>query len=77
MKKLLVVFSLLAIFIIGASSCKKCVTCYYKYKNLDDSITVNFPENCDKNKDKKLWKDKIRTEANLHGVDLICSDNKN
>lgn len=72
MKKVFLLLALISFVAFSTTSCKKCVTCTYKYKYLDDTITVPFPENCSKKKDQDAFKAAATAEAQRHDAELIC-----
>jgi hypothetical protein len=75
MKRFLIASAAIAL-VVSAVSCKQCVTCYYEYEHLGDTVRTSYPEECGKSSEIKDFKvDKI-AEAQRQGVELICDDTK-
>ena len=74
MKKFLGI-AVVAVFVsTGLLSCKKCVTCSYEYKYLDQTVKVSFAEECGKKKDVDSFKDEKEAEAKRYGTTLTCTE---
>ena len=69
MKKIFLLLAFISFIAFSTTSCKKCITCAYKYKYLDDTITVAFPENCTKKKDQNLLLDLGEFDFGLDDLD--------
>ena len=75
MKRILIVFAVIALF-VSVVSCKKCVTCKYEYVYLGDTIK-DSEGSCGKSAEIKDFKANKLSEAQLHGVNEInCVDDK-
>jgi hypothetical protein len=75
MKKFLIAAAAIAL-VVSAVSCKQCVTCYYEYQYLSDTVKVTFPEECGKSSEIKDFKIAKEAEANRQGVELVCDNTK-
>lgn len=75
MKKLLIAAAAIAL-VVSAVSCKQCVTCYYEYQHLGDTIRTTYPEECGKSAEIKDFKFEKEAEAQRQGVELVCEDTK-
>ncbi len=75
MKRFLIGAAAIAL-VVSAVSCKQCVTCYYEYQHLGDTVKVDFPEECGKSADIKAYKIEKEAEANRQGVELVCDNTK-
>lgn len=75
MKRVLVSAAVIAL-VISAVSCKKCVNCEYQYVYLDDTVTVQYSEQCGSSKEIKDFKISKEAEAKRYGTELTCEDAK-
>ena len=74
MKKLLLVAIAIAIS-FSFVSCKKCVTCKYKYDYKGQTQEVSYPQECGTSKQIKDFKANVESDAKLHGVSSTCTTN--
>jgi hypothetical protein len=73
MKRFLIAAAVLAV-VISAASCKKCTTCKYDYFFSGDTVHMSYPQECGKNSEIKDFKAEKESEAQMHGVELQCTD---
>ena len=73
MKKIFLLLALISLVAFSTTSCKKCITCSYKYMYLDDTVTVTFPENCMKKSDQNTFKAEKEAVAKRYNTELICT----
>lgn len=75
MKKILfVVLSITAIAL--TSSCRKCTTCYYKYKTGGNWEVYIYPEECGKKKDLERFRNECKAEAAARNTTCTCNNNE-
>lgn len=73
MKK--VIFAVIAIAAISFTSCKKCTTCYYKFKTGGNWDVYMYPEECGKKKDLEQFRNECKAKAASLNTTCTCTDN--
>jgi hypothetical protein len=72
MKKIALLF--VVIGAVSFASCKKCTTCYYKFKTGGTYDVYMYPEECGAKKDLEDFKNKCKEQAATRNTVCVCTD---
>ncbi|MFN4233830.1 MAG: hypothetical protein ACK4IK_03375 [Bacteroidia bacterium] len=70
-----IIIAVIALSALTFTSCRKCVTCYYKYKTGGNWDVYMYPEECGKKKDLERFRNECKAEAATRNTTCTCNDN--